>query len=80
MSRDNMLQARLSDKEYEYLEALADEMGVSNSEAIRTLLYDSRFLYSDGVDFGEIGIDPTKLIDEDESPTTGRDAVRRILE
>ena len=80
MSRDNVLQARLNDRENNYLETLADEFGVSKSEAVRMVLYDSRFLYSDGVSFGDVNVDPADLIRDDESITTGREAVERIFQ
>jgi hypothetical protein len=80
MSRDNVLQARLNDREDNYLETLADEFGVSKSEAVRMVLYDSRFLYSDGVSFGDVNVDPADLIRDEESITTGREAVERIFQ
>lgn len=79
-SRDNILQARLNDREDEYLETLAEEFGVSKSEAIRMVLYDSRFLYSEGVSFGDVNVDPSDLIRDGDSATTGREAVKRIFE
>ena len=79
MSRDNVVQARLNDKEDDYLEELSNELGVSKSEAIRVVLYDSRFLYSDGVDFGDVGIEPDKLIYEEYSPTSGKEALERVF-
>lgn len=78
-SRDYMLQARLNERENDYLETLADEFGVSKSEAIRMVLYDSRFLYSDGVSFGDVNVDPSDLIRDDDSVTTGEEAVQRIF-
>ena len=80
MSRDNVLQARLNEREDEYLQELAEQLDVSKSEAIRVVLYDSRFLYSSGVDFGDVDIEPEKLIDESSSPTTGDASVSRIFE
>ncbi|EGQ44241.1 MAG: copG family ribbon-helix-helix protein [Candidatus Nanosalina sp. J07AB43] len=78
-SRDNVVQARLNDRENEYLEKLADEFGVSKSEAIRIVLYDSRFLYSDGVSFGDVNVEPQDLVRDEDSTTTGREAVKRIF-
>lgn len=78
-SRNEILQARLNERENEYLEKLADEFGVSKSEAIRIVLYDSRFLYSEGVKFGDVNISPQNLIDDDNSVTTGEEAVERIF-
>lgn len=80
MSRDNTVQARLTDNEYSYLEQLAEEMEVSHSEAIRVLLYDSRFLYAEGVDFGGVDIDAEELIEGEDSATNGEDAVERIFQ
>lgn len=79
-SRDYMLQARLNERENNYLERLADEFGVSKSEAIRMVLYDSRFLYSDGVSFGDVNVDPSDLIRDGDSVTTGEEAVQRIFD
>jgi hypothetical protein len=78
-SRNQILQARLNDRENNYLEKLADEFDVSRSEAIRIVLYDSRFLYSEGVDFGDVNISPEELIDDESSITTGKEAVKRIF-
>lgn len=79
-TRDNVLQARLNDREDNYLEALAEDLGVSKSEAIRIVLYDSRFLYSDGVSFGDVNVDPSDLIRDEDSITSGREAVKRIFD
>jgi len=79
-SRDNVLQARLNDREDRYLEKLADQFGVSRSEAIRIILYDSRFLYSDGVSFGDVNVKPDDLIREEDSVTSGEEALHRIFD
>ena len=80
MSRDNIVQARLNEREDMYLEELAEQLCVSKSEAIRVVLYDSRFLYSSGVDFGNVDVEPDKLIEESSSPTTGEASIRRIFD
>ena len=79
-TRNKMLQARLNEREDNYLEQLAEDFGVSKSEAVRIVLYDSRFLYSDGVSFGDVNVDPSDLIRDEDSITTGREAVKRIFD
>jgi len=79
-SRDNIVQVRINDREDRYLEELCDRLGVSKSEAVRVVLYDSRFLYSSGVDFGEIDISPKLLIPSEDSPTDGESSVERVFE
>lgn len=78
-ARNEVLQARLNQREDEYLEKLSEEFDVSKSEAIRIVLYDSRFLYSEGVDFGDVNVSPENLIDDGNSVTTGEEAVKRIF-
>jgi hypothetical protein len=78
-ARTELLQARLNEREDKYLEKLAEEFDVSKSEAIRIVLYDSRFLYSEGVDFGDVNVSPQDLIDDGNSVTTGEEAVKRIF-
>jgi len=78
MSRDNIVQTRLNEKESNYLSELAERFGVSESEAIRIVLFDSRFLYSEDVSFGEINVPKNKVINEKDSETTNREAADRI--
>jgi hypothetical protein len=47
---------------------------------MRIILFDSRFLYSEGVDFGEVEIPPDDLLEEEQTSTTGKEAVKRIFE
>jgi len=79
-SRDNILQVRVNDREKEYVEELSEQLGVSESEVVRVVLYDSRFLYSSGVSFGEIDISPNDLIPSEYSVTDGKESVERIFE
>ena len=78
MARENLVQARLNDREYEYLNELCEQFDASESEVIRLMLFDSRFLYSDEVSFGDINIEAEKLISESDSTTNGADAVERV--
>lgn len=80
MAREHNVQVRLNDREQQYLEELSNQLGVSESEAVRTVLYDSRFLYSEFVKFEDILISSEKLIPEEESNTTGAESVERVLE
>lgn len=79
MGRDNTVQFRANDREEEYLEELAGKFGVSTSEAIRIVLFDSRFLYSENVDFGDINVPAEDLLDEDDTDTTAEEALERIV-
>jgi predicted RecB family endonuclease len=80
MSRDDVISFKVNQHEKEYAEKLADKLGVSVSEAMRIILFDSRFLYSEGVDFGEVEIPPDDLLEEEQTSTTGKEAVKRIFE
>jgi len=80
MSRDDVISFKVNEHEKEYAEKLADKLGVSVSEAMRIILFDSRFLYSEGVDFGEVEIPPDDLLEEEQTSTTGKEAVKRIFE
>jgi predicted RecB family endonuclease len=80
MSRDDIISFKVNKHEKEYAEKLADKLGVSVSEAMRIILFDSRFLYSEGVDFGEVEIPPDDLLEEEQTSTTGKEAVKRIFE
>jgi predicted RecB family endonuclease len=80
MSRDDIISFKVNEHEKEYAEKLADKLGVSVSEAMRIILFDSRFLYSEGVDFGEVEIPPDDLLEEEQTSTTGKEAVKRIFE
>jgi len=79
MSRDKTVQARLNKREHDYLKKLSDRLDVSMSEAIRIIIFDSRFLYSEGVDFGDINISSEDLVPEEDSPTTGNESVERVF-
>lgn len=79
MGRDNTVQFRTNDREEEYLDDLADKFDVSRSEAIRIVLFDSRFLYSENVDFGDINVPAEDLLDEDDTDTTAEEALERIV-
>lgn len=79
MGRDNTVQFRANDREEEYLEELAGKFGVSRSEAIRIVLFDSRFLYSENVDFGDINVPAEDLLDEEDTDTTAEEALERIV-
>jgi hypothetical protein len=46
MSRDNVVQTRLSDPEFEVIETITSEMGCSQSEALRKCVRISR-VYTD---------------------------------
>ena len=78
MARENLVQARLNEREYEYLTELCEQFDASESEVIRLMLFDSRFLYSDEVSFGDINIEANKLISESDSTTNEADAVERV--
>jgi hypothetical protein len=80
MSRDDVISFKVNEHEKKYAEKLADKLGVSVSEAMRIILFDSRFLYSEGVEFGEVEIPPDDLIDEEDTSTTGKEAVERIFQ
>lgn len=78
-ARENSLSVRLNDYEMEYIEELQDRLGgVSKSEVIRILLFDSRFLYSEKVDLGDINVPVEDLIDDEDADTTIKEALSRI--
>lgn len=78
MSRSNTAQVRLNDREKEYLGELADRFNVSESEALRIVLFDSRFLYSDSVDFGDVNVPTEKVLDENDVNSTESDSLDRV--
>lgn len=78
MARKESITFKVNEKELEYAENLADDLGVSISEAMRILLFDSRFLYSDRVDFTDINIPKDELIDEKDSGTNETESKNRI--
>ena len=78
MSRDNVIQVRVNDREDSYVEELSDRLDVSKSEALRIIIFDSRFFYSDQVSFGDINIPKEYLVDEEDSETSIEEAAQRI--
>lgn len=78
MSRSNTAQVRLNDREKEYVSELADRFGVSQSEAIRIVLFDSRFLYSEDVSFGDVNMPADKVLSEEDVDSTEQESIDRI--
>jgi len=78
MTKDETICFKVNEQQYEYVKELSDRMGKSVSETLRVLLYDSRFLYSENVNFGDINIESDTLIDEDSSDTTDQDMLARL--
>lgn len=78
MSRSNTAQVRLNDREKEYVSELADRFGVSQSEAIRIVLFDSRFLYSEDVSFGDVNMPADKVLSEEDVDSTEQESIDRV--
>ena len=78
MSRSNTAQVRLNDREKEYVSELANRFGVSQSEAIRIVLFDSRFLYSEDVSFGDVNMPADKVLSEEDVDSTEQESIDRV--
>lgn len=79
-SRDEVITFKVNEREKEYAESLAEKMGVNVSEAMRILLFDSRYLYSENVDFSEVNVPAEEIVDEGSSETTLEDSKDRIVD
>lgn len=77
-SRDNIISFKVNEHEKIYAEKLAEKLDVSVSEAMRILLFDSRFLYSDDIDFTDINVPAEYVFSESNSSTTVEDAEKRL--
>ena len=78
MSRSNTAQVRLNDREKEYVSELANRFRVSQSEAIRIVLFDSRFLYSEDVSFGDVNMPADKVLSEEDVVSTDHEPIGRV--
>lgn len=76
--REHTIAFKVNKREKEYAESLCDKMGVNMSEAMRILLFDSRFLYSEDVDLSEINVPAEDIIGEEETETTIEEALKRV--